>query len=310
MIFRYLFTIALAAAPVHAVEVEWARVAAGGYSASLRVPGRIVAQEGALSVESARVQGRVTGFLRREGERVAAGEPLFVISSPECLSLANEKAVAQSRGLSDLIEAAKRREEQMGLSVSESGCRVLASHDGTLASRQVQMGAAFNVGDALVTILDVSRLNVELDVPERNLHQVRAGQRVRVELASAPGEAFVTTVDSVLPMIDAAARTGRARLKPGRLPEGATLDALAFAEVDTGVKQRAFKVPASAIVFSRNKQYVVKKEGAVAVAVPVDVVGESESTAVVRVVGQAELKIGDEIAVKGAIYMLKQVIDG
>lgn len=310
MIFISLIAAIAVGAPAGAIEIEWGRVTPGGYSASIRVPGRVVAQEGALSIESARVQGRVTGFLRREGEQVALGEALFAISSPECLSLANEKAVAQSRGLNDLIEAVKRREEQLGLSVADSQCRLLASHDGTLANRQVQLGAAFNVGDPLATILDVSRLTVELDVPERNLRQVHATQRVRVELASSPGETFSTVVENVLPTIDPTTRAGRVRLKPLSLPAGTTLDALAFAEIDTGVKQQAFKVPAAAIVFSQNKQYVVKKTGASSVAVAVDVLGESESVATIRPSGNNELRSGDQIAVRGAIYMFKQLRDG
>lgn len=300
----------LAVVPVRAQEVEWAPVKAGGYAASIRVPGRVVAQEGALSVESARVQGRVTRILRREGERVASGEALFVIASPECASLAEEKRVAEARGLSDLIEAAKRREEQLGLASAAGECRVIASHDGTLTKRQVELGAAFNMGDALATILDIGRLSVELDVPERVLSQVQPGQRVRVELASAPGRTLATAVESILPTIDAATRAGRVRLAAPALPAGTTLDSLAYAEIDTGVKQQAFKVPTAAIVFSRNRQYVVKRAGAATVAVPVDVLGESESAATVRPSGGEPLRLGDRVAVKGALFLLKKLSDG
>ena len=159
----------------------------------------------------------------------------------------------------------------------------------------------------MATILDIGRLSVELDVPERNLAQVKPGQHVRVELASAPGRPIVAAVDSILPMIDPATRAGRVRLAAPTLPPGTTLDALAFAEIDTGLKQLAFKVPTSAIVFSRNKQFVIKKTGKSVVAVAIDVLGESQSVATVRPSEGAALGLGDPIAIKGAIYLLKNL---
>lgn len=297
----------LIATPSRASEVQWAAVESGGYSASVRVSGRVVAQEGALSVESARVQGRVTKILRREGERVAVGDALFVVSSPECLSLANEKRVAESRGLSDLIEAAVRREEQLGLRVSGPECRLISSHDGTLAKRHVELGAAFNLGDALATILDISKLSIELDVPERNLSHVRPGQHVRAELASALDHTIKAEIDSILPTIDPATRAGRVRLKALALPAGTTMDALAFAEIDIGVKRQAFKVPTAAIVFNRNRQYVLKKSGESAVPVPIDVLSESESVSTIHPAGNETLRLGDQIAVKSAIFLFKTI---
>lgn len=298
------------AVPARALDVEWASVRPGGYSSSIRVTGHVAAQEGALMVESARVQGRVTKILRREGETVTPGDALFLAAGPECLSLANERRVAETRGLSELIEAVARREEQLSLRVTETDCRFIASHGGTLSKRQVEVGASFNVGDALFTIVDISRLGVELDVPERNLSHLKPGQAVRVELASALGRTILGTVESVLPTIDAATRAGRVRLKAPSLPRGTTLDALAFAEIETGERRQAFKVPAAAIVFNKNRQYVLKKTSKAPIAVPIEVLSETESAATVRPAEGETLKLGDQIAVKGAIFLLQSMKDG
>ena len=306
----YLFiAAALAAAPARAADVQWGRVTAGGYTSVLKVPGHVIAQEGALSIESARIQGRITKILKREGETLAAGAPLFAVNGPECVSLAQEKAVASGKGLQDLIDAAKRREEQLGLRVSDAECLVLASHAGVLTKRQVELGAAFNVGDALATVLDVDSLGIELDVPERNLSQVKEGEPARVQLAANPEKTLRARVEHLLPTIDATTRSGKARLAPVALPPGTTLDALVFAEIDTGVAQQAFKVPTAALVFSRNKQYVVKRSGKDSVAVPVDVVGESDSVSTVRASDGGALRAGDEVAVKGAIFLLRRLLD-
>ena len=274
------------------------------------MPGHVIAKEGALSIESARIQGRITKILRREGEGVTAGEALFSINSPECMSLAHELEVAEKRGLQDLIEAAKHREEQLSLSVAKNGdCRLIASHGGTLIKRQVELGAAFNIGDSLATVLDIANLGIELDIPERNLSQINRGQSVRVQLAADPEVSLKGAVSSILPTIDPVTRSGKVRLSDVTLPSRSTLDALVFAEIDTGRKQLAFKVPTSALVFSRNKQYVVKKMLKGRAAVPVDILNESASVSIVRPSEGETLRLGDEVAIKGAIFLLKKLGD-
>ena len=299
------FLIQSLAGPAAAQEIQWGAVAAGGFTNELRVPGHVIAREGALGVESARVAGRVVSILKREGDPVLAGQALFAVNSPECVSLAQEKSAAEERKLQDLVDAARRREEQLGLSVEGAECRILASHDGTLTRRQVELGAAFNIGDPLATILDVSNLTVELDVPERSLPQVKVGQPVRLQLASEPERALSARVEHVLPTIDPVTRSVKVRLSPLALTEGATLDALVFGSIRTGVRQQAFKVPTTSLVFDRNRQFVIKRAGERTVAVPVEVVGEAEDTSTVRPLAD-DLKAGDQIAVKGALFLLRR----
>lgn len=310
MMHAFALYLCLLASSSQAVEIAWGAVQAGGFSSSIRVPGHVIAKEGALSIESARVQGRITKILRREGEGVSAGEALFSINSPECMSLAQEKEVAEKRGLKDLIEAARHREEQLGISVANGECLFLASHDGTLIKRQLELGAAFNIGDSLAMVLDIANLGIELDIPERNLGQINRGQAVRVQLAANPEVSLKGTVASILPTIDPLTRSGKVRLSDVVLPARSTLDALVFAEIDTARKQQAFKVPTSALVFSRNKQYVIKKTPKATVAVPVDVLNESANESTVRPSEGETLQLGDQVAVKGAIFLLKKLGEG
>ena len=179
---------------------------------SCACPGKVIPKEGALSIESARIQGRVTSILKREGERVETGEPLFLINSAECISLTEEKRVAEERGLQELIAGAKARQEQLGLSVSNDQCRLLATHSGTIVKRQIELGAAFNIGDALATVLDVGNLSVELDLPERDQGFIKSGQQVKIQLPAYPGRFFEGRVERILPSIDPQTRTLKLRL--------------------------------------------------------------------------------------------------
>ncbi|QQR79483.1 MAG: efflux RND transporter periplasmic adaptor subunit [Deltaproteobacteria bacterium] len=124
---------------------EWSLVTTSDQVATLKLTGRVIPKEEALSVESARIQGRIVSILKREGDLVKEGEALFIINSPECISLMMDKQIASQKGLEDLLKSAFRREKQLGLSVSDS-CRILSSITGTLIKKQIELGSSFNVG--------------------------------------------------------------------------------------------------------------------------------------------------------------------
>lgn len=303
--YSWLIFFILCASPVWCDDVEWGTVTIGKPQTVLGVSGKIIPQEGALSIESARVQGRIVSILKREGETVNEGDPLFNINSAECLSLHEEKKNAETRGVRELIDATQRREEQLGMKVFDGTCQILATHAGTLMRRQVELGSAFNIGDPLATILDISHLTVELEIPERDLPQVKLGQSVNVRLPGAANQNFRSIIQHILPTIDPVTRTGKVRLANLALPHGTTLDSLVFADVETGNDQRVLKVPAQAVVFHHNRRYVVKKNGSQSVPVSVEVLNESDHFSSVKPSYDDNLKAGDQIAIKGAIFLLQ-----
>ncbi len=287
---------------------RWVLVQVGQDRQKLTVTGKVVPQNGALYVESARVQGRILAILKREGDLVQVGTPLFAINSPECFSVREELRAAQRQGLHELIEAVLRREAQLGLSVEEAQCLIRANYEGVLTRRNAEAGSAFNPGDALVSIVDVSRLAVELDIPERQLGQLRKGDMVGFYLASSPDQVHRVPVEGVIPAIDPATRTARARLAPIALPPGTTLDALVYGELDVGSDDSVLKVPSSALVFHRNRQFVVRKRRERVTVVPVVVMNETETTSAVRSVQGGELSDTDQVASKGVVFLFQKLI--
>jgi len=287
-------------------EVQWGQLRSGRLENELRVPGHVIPQEGALSVESARVSGRITSILKREGEVVNAGDPLFTVSSAECVSLAEELRVAQSRNLKDLIEGSLQREKQLGLHVSADTCQMLATHPGTLIKRQAELGGSFNIGDTLAIILDVKNLAVELDVSERDLALVRVGQTVTMEIASSPNEPLHSHISHILPTIDTTTRTSRVRVASISLPRGTTLDALVFGRINVGSGQQTYEVPTTALVFNQNRQYIIKKASPPQ-AIPVDVLNETQTTSSILPLSRGALSSGDVIAMTGAIYLFSEI---
>ncbi|PWU18337.1 MAG: hypothetical protein C5B49_07270 [Bdellovibrio sp.] len=285
----------------------WTGVKLSNFNSIVKVTGRVTPQEGALNIESARVQGRILGILAREGDRVKPGDPLLLVNSAECQSLTEEKRVAEKRQIPDLLEGVNNREKQLGLRIRDNRCEIVSSFAGSVTKRGVESGATFNVGDALMTVLDTKRMSVELDLAERDLGAVRTGQRVQFHLASEPNKAYASVVKAVVPAIDAASRTVRVRLQPVTLSNHANLDGMIFGEIETGSGDPVFAIPSQALVFSQNTRFVVKGPESKPVVVEVDVLGEANNTASVRPKQKGGLKDGDLVATNNAIFLFRKV---
>jgi cobalt-zinc-cadmium efflux system membrane fusion protein len=84
---------------------------------------------------------------------------------------------------------------------------------GTVIKRTVTMGQSIGRSTDVFTIADLSHLWVQLDVYERDLERVHAGQNVNLRTDSAPGEVFPARVAYVGPIIDETTRTGHVRVE-------------------------------------------------------------------------------------------------
>jgi multidrug efflux pump subunit AcrA (membrane-fusion protein) len=291
--------------PLYAQDVQWGPVQAGKQESDLRVPGHVIPQSGALSIESARVTGRITGILKREGEEVQVGDPLFNITSAECISLVSEMQVAKSKGLEDLLEGSHRREKELGVRAYEDHCDILATHSGTLIKRAVELGSVFNVGDNLATIVNVHHLTIELAVSEPDVPRIKVGQRARVHIGARASDWLETTVEQVLPTIDPVTRTTMVRLAPTAMPPGTTMDAFVVGVIEIGGSQYVLRVTPDAVVFSHNGRYVMKQTPQGPKAVSVELIGETDEEASIKPSNDADLKPGDNVAIHGAIFLFE-----
>lgn len=88
-------------------------------------------------------------------------------------------------------------------------------------------GAAVEAGAPIFTVADLSVIDVIAEVPERNLPQVRTGQRATVSIAAFPDMRFEGRVERLRDALNPETRTLRAvihvpngsrRLRPGCSP--------------------------------------------------------------------------------------------
>lgn len=294
----------------HAADQVWQSVQKSLTVQGISVNGRTVPEDGALMMESARVQGRILSVLKREGESVKVGDALYSISSSECSSLAEEKRLAAKQNIAELIGSTEKREQQLGLKLRGEQCLVVASHAGTLTKRNLEAGSSFNLGDPVGTILDVHHLAIELDIPERDYANIRVGQKVIFQFASPSAKKISSHLQTVVPTIDPLTRSIKARLAPVGLPSSVGLDALVFGEIQNGSREATLKIPPSALVFHHNQQYVVTGSDEKPRAVAVEILNENNEFVSIRSTPANAIKVGDQVLIKGAIFVFQKMKSG
>jgi len=288
-------------------EYQWTKVVAGEEITGIRTTGKIIPQAGALKNQSANTQGRIVSVLKKEGDFVMPGTPIFLVNDAECESLAEEKRLAQKNGVQDLIDAANQREKELGVKVDNGQYEIVSLFGGVILQNLVSSGTVYNQGQPLVNILDMRKLTVELDFAEKYVSDLRRGQKVTFQLASDSKTSYTSTIDTIVPTIDPNQRTTIVRLRPVALPPDVNLSELVYGIVQTGANQPILKVPSTSLIFSHDKQYVMKGDEKNPAVVEVQVVNETDELSSVRPVNPGELKEGDVVASEGGIFLFSKV---
>lgn len=199
--------------------------------------------EGRVSVLSARVAGREVRILAFEGERVGKNDPIALVYSPDFVTAESEylNAFKVAKTLNDksetdtYIHAAAKKLQLMG--ASDEDLRMIARtkkilpyltihapRSGVILNSQLREGLFSNPGDQLLTIADLSKLWVYMDIYEGDLPLVHIGQAIEVRTVAYPNRVFAGRIIFQGGMVDPATRTFHVRgeidnpenlLKPG-----------------------------------------------------------------------------------------------
>jgi multidrug efflux pump subunit AcrA (membrane-fusion protein) len=290
-----------------ATDYQWTQVTAGEKVVGLEATGMIIPEAGAMKSQSANTQGRIVAVLKKEGDTVKPGDPLYLINDAEAESLAEEIRIAKKNGVKELIDAALMRQKELGVNVEHGQYEIVSYFSGVILQNLVSSGIIYNQGQPLLNILDMKKLTVELDIAERYISQLHVGQTVSFQLADDPQTTYKSTIDVIVPTVDPNMRTTIVRLKPMALPDDVNLSELVYGTVETGGVEPVLEIPTTAIVFRKDVQYVLKGDEKNPVAVPVQIVNETDTTSDVRPVTPGDLKVGDSICSDGAILLFSKV---
>lgn len=190
----------------------------------LEAPGSVAWDTRQASIVSARVDGVVTHLhVRAPYTAVAAGAPLLDLLAPAWNSaMAETDALrhAQSPEAQGLRAAAQQRLRVLGLTAADlhapravDGSLTLhAPQAGMVTTLDVREGQRVTAGQTLMTLNNQASVWVEAAIPQALAGRIRAGTPVSVRSDASPGVAREATVESLLPDLDPATRTQRARI--------------------------------------------------------------------------------------------------
>ena len=134
------------------------------------------------------------------------------------------------------------------LRVNMTNTVIISPVDGFVARRAADPGAFASQNAPVVDVVDIRRVRLVVNVVEKDLKQIQAGDQTVVEVDAYPGETFTGRIARVSPVLDPATRTAAIeieipnadfRLKPGMY---------ARVGITTEERPNALIVPANAVV--------------------------------------------------------------
>jgi len=291
----------------------------------VQAPGTITWDLRKAIVVSARVDAVIQRLdVRAPYTKVSEGTPLASMLAPEWNSaLAEAEALrhATSADAKALQGAAQQRLRVLGLSsadmhTSSRGQASITLHaleGGIVTTLDVREGQRVSAGQTLMTINRLDTVWVEAALPQALAARVAAGTPVSVSTDAQPGRHYSGQVETLLPDIDAATRTLRARIVLSNT-DGALSPGM-FARIDfTPVPgQPVLAIPDEALITTGDRTRVIVAEGhgrfhPVAVRTGRSARGYTEITqglhADQRVVTSGQFLIDSEASLSGALERL------
>jgi len=163
-------------------------------------------------------------YIDHVGEYVKKGQPLAAIYSPELLYVVREFQTAVKNASANILSTSARRLVQYGLSpeqVEALGRQkepaytidLLAPADGTVLVRKAYQGQYIKTGEPLFEIGSLSHLWFHAEVYERDLPDVKLGQKATLTTPTVPGREFPGVVTFIDPNFDPATRSTKVRIE-------------------------------------------------------------------------------------------------
>jgi Cu(I)/Ag(I) efflux system membrane fusion protein len=260
--------------------VRVAKVKSGSQTSTMEAVGSVAYNERDVAV----VQARSNGFLERLYVRapldpVRKGQPLaelyvpdWVAAQEEYLSAKRIDARSNAAGPGGLADSAKQRMRLAGMSEEqiravETGGKVqprltiTAPIGGVVGELTAREGMTVMAGAPLFRLNGLSTVWVNAEVPEALAAQVRPGNPVEARTPAVSGAVFKGKVSAILPEVNPATRTIKARIELAN-PGGQLVPGM-FATVSFAPATRddVLLVPSEAVIQTGKRSVVVVAQG-------------------------------------------------
>jgi membrane fusion protein (multidrug efflux system) len=270
-----------------AVPVEAAAVGRRAIAASYTGTAPLEAR--AESQVVSKTSGVALDVLAEVGQQVRAGQVLVRLDSARA-ALQAAQSEAQLRKLEANYNRSRQLAAQQLMSANDldqlkfdlenaravnrmahlelSYANVVAPISGVIADRSIKAGNFVQLNSTVFRIVDTSRLEATLNVPERELATLKPGLPVQLLVDALPGKPFQGRVDRVAPVVDSGSGTfrvvcafeGGGLLQPGMFGR---------VKIDYDRRADALVIPRVALLDDESDPAVYSVRGGKAVRVPV-----------------------------------------
>jgi RND family efflux transporter MFP subunit len=296
-------------------RLEWLGVAEGSRVKAGEVIARLDARDVAAQLDSAAANVKVAQAAIAQAQAEDRDAAASLVRTQDLLKqkFVSQSALDQAKARADRAVAGVAS-ARAGLVAAEANARnaqvavdytqIRAPFDGIILSKSANVGdmvtpfsSAADSKGAVVTMADMSTLEVEADVSESSLSKIRAGQPCEVTLDALPDTRFRGTVSRIVPTVDRAKATVMTKVRfetidPRVLPEMSAKVSFLSQPVTAEQQKPLTAVAADALVQRDGKPVVIVVRDDRAQVVPVT----------------PGIKVGDLTAIDGAVKSGDKVI--
>ena len=319
------------AIPVEVVAVGRQPISASyAGTANLEAPGE--------SQVVAKTSGVMVQLLAEEGQYVTKGQVLARLDGDRVRLEAQRSAATVNKLENNYRRSQKLRQEKLVSADSDEQIRyeleaaraslalaklelsytnIVAPISGVVAQRMVKPGNLISLNAPVFRIVDNSRLEAALNVPEREMAVLKQGMPLRMVVDAIPGKVFEGKVDRVSPVVDSGTGTfrvvcafaGNETLRPGM-----------FGRIEVIFDQRdnVLTIPRSALLEDEGETavYVIRANKAVRVPVKlgyingqvVEIVSGLKENEKVVTAGKVAIRDGSEVTVINTTAPAKKAV--
>lgn len=172
---------------------------------------------------------------------------------------------------------------------------VRAPFSGFITEEHTQVGEWVRTGGPVVTLMDLNRICVTVDVPERYSVMLSRNSEAAVSIGSVSDEQYAGQIYAVVPQGDAKSRTFPVKIRVENPDFSIKGGMEAVATFSLTGQREALLAPKDAVVSSGSTREVFVVKDGKAVAVPVEVLGYYGGNVAVS----GRLAPGDQVVIRG-----------
>lgn len=209
-------------------NIETEVVGSGAADKEVRLFGKIQPDERLEQTQAAYVSGRIERlYINAVGDKVAKGQTLAVIYSPELYSAEQELVSALNfpagAQRQSLVEAAVEKLRLLNITSAQIDAvmrnkkaspyvSLKANTSGTVVEKQISQGDYVQQGQALLRIANLSTVWAVFQAYESDLPFIHPGATIHFTTEALPSKVFSGRVSFVDPVLDAKSRTAGVRV--------------------------------------------------------------------------------------------------